>query len=145
MLRPPSAPTSQAARTVSPVVSVAVTAVVVLGEADQAHAELHLDAELGQPLAQDALGARLAQHHRVRVRHVRRRVDDRERGALPHELPLTRALLDQFAWQWLAAGGDGSGPAPSDDEAIELLTTLLHSGIAGFRLAADPAMPPRLR
>jgi hypothetical protein len=29
---------------------------------------------------------RLAQHHRVRVRHVRRRVDDRERGALPHEL-----------------------------------------------------------
>lgn len=42
-----------------------------------------------------------------------------------------RSLLDQFAWQWLAAGGDGSGPAPSDDEAIELLTTILHSGIAG--------------
>ena len=42
-----------------------------------------------------------------------------------------RALLDQFAWLWLAGGGDGSGPAPSDDEAIELLTTILHSGIAG--------------
>jgi AcrR family transcriptional regulator len=42
-----------------------------------------------------------------------------------------RSLLDQFAWQWLAAGGDGSGPAPSDDEAVELLTTILHSGIAG--------------
>ena len=41
------------------------------------------------------------------------------------------ALVDQFAWTWLAAGGDGSGPPPSDEEAIELLTTLLHSGIAG--------------
>jgi hypothetical protein len=42
-----------------------------------------------------------------------------------------RALLDEFAWLWLAGGGDGSGPAPSDDEAIDLLTTILHSGIAG--------------
>ena len=41
------------------------------------------------------------------------------------------ALLEQFAWTWLAAGGDGSGPAPSDDEAIDLLTDLLHTGIAG--------------
>jgi AcrR family transcriptional regulator len=41
------------------------------------------------------------------------------------------ALVEQFAWTWLAAGGDGSGPPPSDEEAIELLTTLLHSGIAG--------------
>jgi Transcriptional regulator len=41
------------------------------------------------------------------------------------------ALLEQFAWTWLAAGGDGSGPPPSDEEAIELLTTMLHSGIAG--------------
>lgn len=41
------------------------------------------------------------------------------------------ALIDQFAWTWLAAGGDGSGPPPSDEEAIELLTTMLHSGIAG--------------
>ena len=41
------------------------------------------------------------------------------------------ATLEQFAWTWLAAGGDGSGPPPSDEEAIELLTTMLHSGIAG--------------
>lgn len=42
-----------------------------------------------------------------------------------------RSLIDQFAWTWLAAGGDGSGPAPTDDEAIELLTDILHTGIAG--------------
>lgn len=41
------------------------------------------------------------------------------------------ALLEQFAWTWLAAGGDGSGEAPTDDEAIDLLTDLLHRGIAG--------------
>jgi len=40
-------------------------------------------------------------------------------------------LIEQFAWTWLAAGGDGSGPPPSDEEAIELLTTILHGGIAG--------------
>jgi AcrR family transcriptional regulator len=42
-----------------------------------------------------------------------------------------QALLAEFAWTWLVEGGDGSGPAPTDDEAIDLLTTILHSGIAG--------------
>lgn len=41
------------------------------------------------------------------------------------------SLLDQFAWTWLAAGGDGTGRALSDDDAIDLLTEFLHRGISG--------------
>ncbi|WP_370946774.1 TetR family transcriptional regulator [Amycolatopsis sp. cg5] len=41
------------------------------------------------------------------------------------------SLLDQFAYTWLAAGGDGSGRALGDDEAIDTLTSLLHRGLAG--------------
>jgi AcrR family transcriptional regulator len=41
-----------------------------------------------------------------------------------------QSLLDQFAYTWLVAGGDGTGPI-SDDEAIDLLTDFVHRGIAG--------------
>ncbi|GAA0900783.1 TetR/AcrR family transcriptional regulator [Pseudonocardia zijingensis] len=40
-------------------------------------------------------------------------------------------LLDQFAHTWLVLGGDGSRPPVDDDEAIDLLTDLLHRGLAG--------------
>ncbi|WP_216214189.1 TetR/AcrR family transcriptional regulator [Amycolatopsis aidingensis] len=48
------------------------------------------------------------------------------------------SLLDQFAWTWLAAGGDGSGRTLSDDEAIDLLTDVLYRGIAGSGTANSP-------
>ncbi|MHA6619545.1 TetR/AcrR family transcriptional regulator [Pseudonocardia sp. DLS-67] len=40
-------------------------------------------------------------------------------------------MLDQFAYTWLAVGGDGSRPPVDDEEAIDTLTDLLHRGIAG--------------
>ncbi|GAB3481765.1 TetR/AcrR family transcriptional regulator [Amycolatopsis cihanbeyliensis] len=48
------------------------------------------------------------------------------------------SLLDQFAWTWLAAGGDGSGRTLPDDEAIDLLTDFLYRGIAGSGTANSP-------
>ena len=41
------------------------------------------------------------------------------------------SLLDQFAYTWLAAGGDGTGRTISDEEAIETLTEFVHRGLAG--------------
>jgi AcrR family transcriptional regulator len=41
------------------------------------------------------------------------------------------SLLDQFAYTWLVAGGDGTGLTLTDDDAVELLTELLHRGIVG--------------
>ncbi|WP_433277817.1 TetR/AcrR family transcriptional regulator [Pseudonocardia xinjiangensis] len=41
------------------------------------------------------------------------------------------SLLDQFAYTWLAAGGDGTGRQISDEEAIETLTEFVHRGLAG--------------
>lgn len=41
------------------------------------------------------------------------------------------ALLDQFSWTWLVAGGDGSGRRLTDDEAIEFLTEFLHRALVG--------------
>ncbi|WP_018684165.1 hypothetical protein [Actinokineospora enzanensis] len=41
------------------------------------------------------------------------------------------SLLDQFAYTWLAAGGDGSGRRIDDDEAVDTLTELLYCGLAG--------------
>jgi AcrR family transcriptional regulator len=49
-----------------------------------------------------------------------------------------QSLLDQFAYTWLVAGGDGTGPI-SDDEAIEMLTDFVHRGVAG----TPPASPGR--
>lgn len=46
-------------------------------------------------------------------------------------LSMMQSLFDQFAHTWLVAGGDGSGPGISDEEAIEVLTEFLHRGIAG--------------
>ncbi|MGI5126999.1 TetR/AcrR family transcriptional regulator [Pseudonocardia sp. CA-107938] len=63
------------------------------------------------------------QAHLATVRHLP--------GAPRFVVSAFTSLLEQFAWTWLANGGDGSGPPPSDEEAIELLTTILHSGIAG--------------
>jgi AcrR family transcriptional regulator len=78
---------------------------------------------------------------RARVREIMLADDSHVVGHLARIAPLPGpphlvisamyALIDQFAWTWLANGGDGRGPAPTDDEAIELLTTILHSGIAG--------------
>jgi AcrR family transcriptional regulator len=42
-----------------------------------------------------------------------------------------QSLLDQFAYTWLVAGGDGSGRQIGDDEAIDVLTDFIHRGIAG--------------
>ncbi|MGC7095612.1 TetR/AcrR family transcriptional regulator [Amycolatopsis lurida] len=39
------------------------------------------------------------------------------------------ALMDQFAYTWLVAGGDGRDL--SDEEAIDLLTDFVHRGVAG--------------
>jgi AcrR family transcriptional regulator len=41
------------------------------------------------------------------------------------------SLLGQFAYTWLAAGGDGTGREISDKEAIETLTEFVHRGLAG--------------
>jgi AcrR family transcriptional regulator len=40
------------------------------------------------------------------------------------------SLLDQFAYTWLVAGGDGSGPI-DDDTAVDLLTDFVHRAVAG--------------
>jgi AcrR family transcriptional regulator len=42
-----------------------------------------------------------------------------------------QSLLDQFAYTWLVAGGDGTGRQIGDDEAIDVLTDFIHRGIAG--------------
>jgi hypothetical protein len=77
----------------------------------------------------ELVGARQRAEHRHFVGHL---AGVRHLPGPPHlVISAFRALLDEFAWLWLAAGGDGSGPAPSEDEAIDLLTTILHSGIAG--------------
>jgi hypothetical protein len=70
---------------------------------------------------------------RARLREISAAYDRHFVGHLAgvRHLPGPPHLVISAAWQWLAAGGDGSGPAPSDDEAVELLTTILHSGIAG--------------
>ncbi|AXB47103.1 TetR/AcrR family transcriptional regulator [Amycolatopsis albispora] len=39
------------------------------------------------------------------------------------------SLMDQFAYTWLVAGGDGRDL--SDDEAIDLLTDFVHRAVAG--------------
>jgi hypothetical protein len=50
-----------------------------------------------------------------------------------------QSLLGQFAYTWLAAGGDGSGREISDEEAIDVLTDFIYRGIAG----TPPAAPDR--
>jgi AcrR family transcriptional regulator len=42
-----------------------------------------------------------------------------------------QSLLDQFAYTWLVAGGDGTGRPIGDDEAVDLLTDFVYRGIAG--------------
>jgi AcrR family transcriptional regulator len=46
------------------------------------------------------------------------------------QISVMNALLEGFAYNWLVTG-DASGRTLSDDEAVDLLTDVLHHGLAG--------------
>jgi hypothetical protein len=41
------------------------------------------------------------------------------------------ALMWQFAYTWLVAGGEEIGRSLSDEEAVDTLAALIHRGVAG--------------
>jgi hypothetical protein len=88
-------------------------------------------------MASPEFGRRLQEILAADQKHMYEHLDHVRRAGIPLPgdprlvISAIHSLFDQFAYTWLVAGGDGSGPLVSDEEAIETLTDFVYRGVAG--------------